>query len=216
MRPLEQFKQNIREIQKINDVYKFNKHQFVSGIDIDGLLRMEIVMGVSALDQYIHQLVVERAIHILKEGGQVPSNFSKLLVGCDSIANVLQSTHISEVLVFLEKDIRGKLSWKSFQQPDKINEALRYISNCNIWNEVAGLMSKDVASIKSQLSLIVKRRDSIAHEADYDIINYCQYPISDTMCFTAINFIVELVFMIDAIIYGYVYSANNMVQLTLQ
>lgn len=215
MRPLEQFKQNIREIHKINDIYKFNRHQFVSGIDIDGLLRMEIVMGVSALDQYIHQLVVERAIHILKVGGQLPSNFSKLLV-CDSIANALQSTHISEALVFLEKDMRVKLGWKSFQQPDKINEALRYISNLNIWSEVAALMSKDVASIKSQLNLIVKRRDSIAHEADYDIVNYCQYSISDKMCFTAVNFIVELVFMIDSIIYGYVYSATDIVHFTLQ
>lgn len=216
MKPIEQFKQNIKEIQKIHDIYKFNKQQLVQGVDIDGLLRMEIVMSVSALDQYIHQIVVDKAIDILRNDRQLPTNFSKLLVGCDSIASVLQSVQISDALAFVENDIRGKLSWKSFQQPDKINEALRYISNYSIWNEVAILMSRNVTDVKSQLSLIVKRRDSIAHEADYDIINYCQYPISDTMCITAVNFIVEVVFMIDSIMYGYTYTNTNILQFVLQ
>ena len=216
MKPIEQFKQNIREIQKIHDIYKFNKQQFVQGIDTDGLLRMEIVMAVSALDQYVHQIVVVKAIDILKNSRQLPANFSKLLIGCDSISNVLQSTQLSDALVFIENDIRVKLGWKSFQQPDKINEALKYISNCSIWNEVALLMSRNVTDIKNQLSLIVKRRDSIAHEADYDIVNYCQYPISDNICIIAVNFIIEVVFMIDSIIEGYVYSNTNMLQFLLQ
>lgn len=216
MKPIEQFKQNIREIQKIHDIYKFNKLQFVQGIDTDGLLRMEIVMAVSALDQYIHQIVVDKAIDILRNGRQLPTNFSKLLIGCDSIAGVLQSVQISDALVFIENDIRQKLGWKSFQQPDKINEALRYISNYNIWNEVATLMSRNVTDVKNQLSLIVKRRDSIAHEADYDIINYCQYPISVGVCLTAVNFIIEVVFIIDSIIEGYVYTNTDIQQFILQ
>lgn len=212
MKPIQQFKQNINEIQKINDLYKFNKQQFKNTVDIDGLLRMEIVMAVSALDQYIHQVVVEKATDTLRNGRKIPANFSKLLLSYDSLDNILKSGNISDVIVFVERDLRLKLSWRSFQQPDKISEALKYISDYNVWAEISTRMSKEVSAVKQQLELIVKRRDCIAHEADYDYINYCQYPISDIMCSTAVNFIIELVFIIDAIIYEYTYVNSDVLK----
>lgn len=212
MRPIQQFKQNINEIQKISDLYKFNKQQFNNAVDIDGLLRMELVMGVSALDQYIHQVVVERVIDILRNRGKIPVNFSKLLLSYDSLNDVLQSGNIQDAIVLIERDLRLKMSWRSFQQPDKITEALKYISDHNVWKEISILMNREVSAVKQQLELIVKRRDCIAHEADYDYINLCQYPISDVMCTTAVNFIIELVFMIDAMIFEYTYTVSEVLK----
>ena len=56
----------------------------------------------------------------------------------------------------------------SFQHPDKIAEAIRFISSKRLWEEVGielGIPSQDA---KLQLELIVDRRNKIAHEADMD------------------------------------------------
>jgi hypothetical protein len=54
------------------------------------------------------------------------------------------------------------------QQADKIADAIRYISDKKLWDEVSIQMNKSAKDIKQQLNLIVDRRNKIAHEADID------------------------------------------------
>ena len=82
----------------------------------------------------------------------------------DSINNV--PTEDSEQ--WLENEIREKHSYKTFQKPDKIAEAIRLISDKQLWIEVGAKINKPAKDIKQELSLIVERRNKIAHEADID------------------------------------------------
>jgi len=210
-KPIDQFMLNILEVKKLNDLYTFNLQTLSSGIDINGLLRTQLVFVVSALDQYIHQVVITEVKNILILRTLSPISFSKLLIGLDSLNLLLDTLDINDMLPIIEKDISIKLGWKSFQQPDKINEALRMVCDCNIWDGVSALLHRTNKEIKEQLSLIVKRRDCIAHEADFDIANQCQYPINEQMTKEAVNFIITIVFMIDSIVFKYAYS-NVVVQ----
>lgn len=69
---------------------------------------------------------------------------------------------------WLENEIREKLSFQSFQQPNKVADAIRRISDKKLWDEVGLLLEMPAGDVKQQLSAVVDRRNKIAHEADID------------------------------------------------
>ena len=95
----------------------------------------------------------------------------------------------------MEDEIRERLGYQSFQQPKKIAEAIRYISDKNLWDEVANKISRRPEDIKQQLNSIVDRRNKIAHEADIDptfnIGN--RWNIDEVLVGDAVNFIEQIV-----------------------
>jgi len=67
-------------------------------------------------------------------------------------------------------EVRTQLSRRTFQYPDDIAEAVRLISPCKLWNDVALKLGATTAtltvateSLKKRLSLIVDRRNKIVH-----------------------------------------------------
>ena len=69
---------------------------------------------------------------------------------------------------WFESDVRERHSFLSFQQPEKIADAIRLFSDVRLWQEVGRRMSMPEADVKARLKLIVDRRNKIAHEADID------------------------------------------------
>lgn len=114
----------------------------------------------------------------------------------NSILNRLNNTS------WLEDEIRKGLSYKSFQQPDKIAEVIRQISDKKLWDEVAIKMSKPPEDIKQQLTLIVDRRNKIAHEADIDpTLNIGnRWYIDESMVGDTVDFIEQVVESIHQIL----------------
>lgn len=205
-KPIDDFCLQVKEVKKLNDIYKYNERVLARGIDISGVLRAQIVFVVSALDHYIHNVILYEALNILKNNKPHSPSFGKLTLGFNSVALLINNDVATDFLVLVEQEIKHNLGWKSFQQPDKIAEALQIICEKKIWNEVAPLMGKSSNDIKEQLKLIVKRRDSIAHEADFDIVNQCQYSINSIDVSNAVNFIISLVFIIDSVVFCYAYD----------
>jgi hypothetical protein len=56
----------------------------------------------------------------------------------------------------------------AFQYPDKIADAIRLFSSCELWPSVATAMATTAEDVRSRLRLIVERRNKIVHEADVD------------------------------------------------
>jgi hypothetical protein len=85
--------------------------------------------------------------------------------------------------------------YKSYQQPDKIADGIRNISDKKLWDEVATKMNKPAQEIKQQLTSIVDRRNKIAHEADIDptfnIGN--RWSIDEVLVGDAVDFISQIV-----------------------
>jgi RiboL-PSP-HEPN len=105
------------------------------------------------------------------------------------IANRLNNT------AWLETEIRERLGYQSFQQADKIADAIRYISDKTLWDEVAIGMAKPAKDIKRQLNSIVDRRNKIAHEADIDPSSPIggRWNIDELEVGSAVDFVEQLV-----------------------
>jgi hypothetical protein len=96
---------------------------------------------------------------------------------------------------WLEDEIRQRHSYKSFQQPEPIADAIRLICDKKLWEEVSTNMGSPAKDIKQQLILIVDRRNKIAHEADIDptLSLGNRWPIDELLVNEAVDFIEQVV-----------------------
>jgi transcriptional regulator NrdR family protein len=245
---LNQFRISIQRVRDLIALHNSVKAQATAALDISDILRSALVLSVSALDYYIHEVVTLGMLEIHRETRPEPavtnnstqSSFSRFKVSLGSaredrkiaidiaawIENEIkqiygedffQQSHnisflipiIADILLnklnntsWLEAEIRENLSYKSFQDPDKIAEAIRYISNKKLWQEVADKLGRTDKDIKQQLKLIVDRRNKIAHEADIDpTLNLGnRWEIDESMVNDAVDFIEQVVEAIHQIL----------------
>ena len=53
---LQQFRENIERVQSLGGLYNVLSQQATAALDLTDLLRSQIVMVVSALDHYVHEI----------------------------------------------------------------------------------------------------------------------------------------------------------------
>ncbi|NET01014.1 MAG: hypothetical protein F6K61_10655 [Sphaerospermopsis sp. SIO1G1] len=247
---LDQFYISIQRVRDLISLHNSIKAQATAALDISDILRSALVLSVSALDYYVHEVVILGMLEIHRgirpeptvNRNAIASNFSKFKVSLGSaredrkiaidiaawIENEIhnnygndfleQPHHISNLKpiianllleqlnnnLWLENELRKDFSKLSFQTPDNIADAIRYISNQRLWDEVANKMGKTAKDIKQQLNSIVYRRNKIAHEADIDptlgLGN--RWPIDEVMVGDAVDFIEQIVDSIHQILYS--------------
>lgn len=187
------FRISIARVRDLIDVHNSLKAQASSVLDLSDMLRAALVLGVSALDYYIHEVVRIGMLEIHRGQRPEPPAFSRFQI---SLGNARAGINAGQNIdSWLEDEIRQRHSYKSFQQPDAIADAIRLICDKKLWEEVSTNMGSPARSIKQQLSLIVDRRNKIAHEADIDptlsIGN--RWPIDELLVNEAVDFIEQLV-----------------------
>ncbi|MBE9034672.1 HEPN domain-containing protein [aff. Roholtiella sp. LEGE 12411] len=245
---LDQFRISIQRVRDLIALHTSVKAQATAALDLSDILRAALVLTVSALDYYIHEVVTLGMLEIhrgqraepVSSANTIQSAFSRFQVSLGSAredrriaidiaswiesdiqqvygASFLQQSHNISGLIpaisnsilnrlnntsWLEDEIRERLSYQSFQQPDKIAEAIRQISDKKLWDEVAIKMSKPPKDIKQQLTLIVDRRNKIAHEADIDpTLNIGnRWYIDESMVGDTVDFIEQVVESIHQIL----------------
>jgi hypothetical protein len=211
---LDQFRISLSRVRDLIALYNSIKAQATGALDLSDILRAALVLAVSALDYYVHEVVRLGMLEIHR--GQRPeptpssnasqSAFSRFQISLGSARedrrvaidiaswieseiqqsygyNYVQQSHTIPGLItaisscilnrlnnasWLEDEIRERHGYLSFQQPDKIADAIRLISDKRLWDEVSTKIGRPTRDIKQQLSLIVERRNKIAHEADID------------------------------------------------
>lgn len=211
---LDQFRISISRVRDLISLHNSIKAQSTPALDLSDILRAALVLAVSALDYYVHEVVTLGILEIHRgqrsEPNPLPnssqSTFSRFKVSLGGareerliaidIASWLeneiqqsqdplflqQSYTVSALLPaisnsvlnrlnnasWLENEVRERLGYQSFQQPDKIADAIRLILDKKLWDEVATNLGRSAKDVKQQLSAIVDRRNKIAHEADID------------------------------------------------
>ena len=80
--------------------------------------------------------------------------------------------------------------------PERISEAVRLVSDVALWDEVSRRFGVERREITDRLTLIIQRRNKIAHEADImpDYARQVVYsnlrsPIDEDLVDNAVNFI---------------------------
>lgn len=187
---INQFRTNIERVRNLGTIYKALNAQTTDILDLSDLLRAELVMAVSAFDHYIHEIVRLGMLEAYQTHRIQTQAFLRFRVTLD---NVLQGISTPSTSTWLEDQIRNSHGFQSFQHPDKVADAIRLISNVQLWDEIANHLSVTKQDVKQQLSLIIDRRNKIAHEADIDpSFPGRRWPINDSLVDNSINFIEQL------------------------
>ncbi|EIP98085.1 hypothetical protein OpiT1DRAFT_02535 [Opitutaceae bacterium TAV1] len=182
-----QFKDNLKRVRELGGLATAVQSLTTSAIDVTDIWRAQIVLIVSALDYFIHELARLGMIECSK--GVRPKNdayfrFEIPLSATES--GIAGSPHE----VWVGDTVREKHSWQSFQDPDKLADAIRLISPVKLWEAVGKELGLPPKDIKTRLKLIVDRRNKIAHEADQDPTNPSfRWPIDAVLVSDTINFI---------------------------
>ena len=187
---IEQFRANIERVRNLGSLTKILDSQTTQVLDVSDILRAELVLAVSLLDHYIHEIVRIGMLDAYK--GDHPRTPAFLGFGI-TINSVLQAIPNSEGEAWLEQEIRNRHGHMSFQNSEKIADAIRLISEAHLWNEVAAHIGSTGADVRQRLDVIVNRRNQIAHEADMNP-SYPQmrWPIDEQLVDGAIGFIEQI------------------------
>lgn len=189
-RAIEKFRLNIKSTKDLDAIYSLLIQNYPLLEEQAGdILRAEIVLAVSALDCFIHDLVKQGMVETYQgictpskqfPNYQIPLKFVKLI----------ENTNASdEKIGYLEDAIKDVNSKDSYQAPKGIDYALQFINIKNIWQKTSGLMAIKAKDIQDELSLIIDRRNKIAHEADYDALTGSKTPIDQQNINDVIQFI---------------------------
>ena len=194
---LDAFRDSISRVHHLGGVHKAIRSLTTPAIDASDLLRAQIVLSVSALDCYIHEITVMGMLEVLSGTRPATPAFEKYRVSVGAmIAGLPTGSHD-----WFEADVRERHSFLSFQQPDKIADAIRSFSEVKLWHSVAARLGQDEATVKATLRLIVDRRNKIAHEADLDP-SYpgTRWPITESDVATSCQFLSQTVDAIHAVV----------------
>jgi hypothetical protein len=189
-------------------LHGYMANRVTAALQPDELLRAEWASRVSALDLYVHELVAQNLLRIFEGYRPVCPGFARLQVSGDALMRIQAATSAANRSTAFDLEVRTQLSRDTFQYPDDIADAVRLISPCKLWNEVAlklGATTTTVTatteSLKKRLSLIVDRRNKIVHEGDLQpTVPRTPWPISKADVSEVAKFINEIVSAIDSIV----------------
>lgn len=197
---IRQFRANMERVRAIGGLYEALGQLTTPIVDVTDLLRTQIVMTVSALDHYIHSITRIGMLEVY-DGKRPPTNaFSRFQVTIDAAMTGIAG---SSGNAWFETAIRESHGHLAFQHPDKIADAVRLFSSCELWPSVASHLGLTVPDVKNRLRLIVDRRNKIAHEADLDP-DYpgteSRWPISPSESTDAVDFIQDICEAIQVVV----------------
>lgn len=208
MAAIQTFKEVWARCSVLKALHAYLSVQVASVLNVDELLRAEWASYVSALDLYVHELTIARMLEI-QGGSRTPSAaYSKFSLPLNVVDRMAQCKGRADAISIMELELRSKFSVMSFQDPEKIAEAVRLFSDLPLWGSIATqqgalLTTKDekAKELKGTLSLIVRRRHKIVHEGDMQPgFPRTPWPIDRQQVDEVASFIEALVHSMDAIL----------------
>ena len=189
-------------------IHAYIANNVAGALQPDEILRAEWVARVSALDLYVHELVTEGMVKVFSGSAAPTAAYLKFKLTNETTHRIKNATSESDQLAAFELDVRQQFSILTFQDPEKIADAIRLVSGVELWNEVAIKLGAtptqkiDAAKdLKKTLSLIVSRRNKIAHEGDLQpTVPRTVWPISQADVREASDCILKIVNAIDALV----------------
>lgn len=156
----------IKDIDNVNVVYEYLEEKIRVPIDTSDLLRWQWVQCVSAFDKFIHDIVRIGMIETFQKARSATPKYNTFLIDLQTYAD-MYNLPLSAAMIF-EREIIKKHGYKSFQEPDKVADALSYIWGASDkWNEISKKIGMNKNDCITFLKNIVIRRNQIVHEGDY-------------------------------------------------
>ena len=160
---IDEFRANMVRVRNLGYLFDDLNARTYETPDLSDLLRAELVLAVSALDQFVHEVARLGMLEAYRGERERTPQFLRFQVSAEGVLRGMGEGAGDE---WFDIEIRNRNVHRSFQNPDRIAEALRLVSSVSVWNEVGGLMDMDAGLVRDRLKSIVDRRNQIAHEAD--------------------------------------------------
>jgi hypothetical protein len=163
----------------------------------------------SALDAYVHAVICEK-IPLAFLQTPVPNALCEMAAAEISIKNAasfkeaLPIITAADSIAQLSIRIEGKLSFLSYQAPDKIIAGYKLIGYDSVFDNVAGFWPgprTTADDIKRTLSKYYKRRNNIAHEGDREASG-AERAMQPQYAKECQDFVENLVVRLNRVVYG--------------
>lgn len=198
------FDESMKKLYDLDVIYDYlNRTNCI--INQDALLRSHFVLGVSSFDTYFHTLILDALMADYRRNEFDSLRYIDITLGDIASLIKMKDDDLAKEQAILAA-IRKGLSKDSFQSPKSIEYAMNMIKIRNIWSKISGINGisriSGVASedIKKELSVIILRRNKIAHESDYDYVNMNYLPIQRRDVDDACGFLIAFVEAVDALV----------------
>lgn len=173
MTPIDHFDAVWSRCALLSGLHAYLENSVTGVLQPDELLRAEWVTRVSALDLYIHELVAHLMLATFDGHRPASPAYLKFQVSTETLNRIRAAVTPSDASAAFDLYVRSHLSRITYQFPDDIADGVRLCSPIELWNEVALNLGATAATkanaakgLKTQLSLVVRRRNMIAHEGD--------------------------------------------------
>src|SRR5262249_15833163 len=123
---LDIFRANLARVRALHALHLNFSGLVAPIIDLSDLLRAEIVLVVSALDHFVHELARVGMMEIWRGARSATPAYLRFSI---SLNIATRLTGQSGVEGHLETEIRTRHGYLSFQQPDDIADAIRLFSS---------------------------------------------------------------------------------------
>lgn len=158
------YEKSIVSINNAASIYKFLESN-AKNLNATIILRSQIVLIISAFDTFMHSLVIKKIIDTYF------SNEQQMGIQLDIPLKLVYEMRGLDVAGQRRKlycYLKKRLNKDSFQSPRSVEYAFSLIGICKIWTRVSNEMHMLPEDVKNTLSIIVNRRNKIAHESDWN------------------------------------------------
>ncbi|RCV58186.1 hypothetical protein [Marinitenerispora sediminis] len=172
-REFQSFRTNIDYARKMVRAGKSLEGLQPSGVDIGDFYRAAWVQAVSAIDHWFHEELYRRVAELAAQDDlDMPYQLTRFELPLAKVEEVRRG--ITPLAEAVAEHVRKKWMNASLQNPRKISEALKLVTEVNVWATAAqnindwhrGRTSMTEKSLKDVYTSITERRNQIAHEAD--------------------------------------------------
>jgi hypothetical protein len=197
---LDQFRENSGRARSLVGLASTLQAQTTPALDVSDIFRASFVLGVAALDHYVHEVARKGMLAIAAGTRPQTPAYLRFSVSLESVALYAGSPHASQ---WLEDEIRERHGWVSFQDPVKVADAIRLVCAKDLWSCVGLILKMPAGDAKLRLKLIVDRRNKIAHEADMNpTVPGSRWPIDAAAVEEALTFLEGVVGAIHQVVTG--------------
>ena len=164
---------------ELSAIFDFGTKHIRIPLNFDDLLRAQTVYAVSAFDKLMHDVVRIGMVESFCGLRQRTSRFLKEPIPFETYQDIMIAS-VPPPAHYFERSVARRHQHQSFQDPDKVAEALSLIwDSDDKWAKVASKLGGTTGpQVRTRLKAICDRRNKIVHEADVDPSTGVRFPIT--------------------------------------
>lgn len=158
----------------------------------EDLYRAAWNQSVSAMDHWLHDELINRAVRLANDtGNRRPQSMLTLRLPFEA----LERTRNEPIYVVFRDFLTREFQRRSFHSVDDITQGIKLVSlltSDSLWNALGRALGMTQQQAKQRHEEIIKRRNDISHRADRDAFGQRQ-PMTEAQATAAVDWIHSLV-----------------------